>query len=224
MGAKAVIFDFDGTIADSHRTLLDIANGLADEFGYDEFSEAEILRLSNLSSQEIVLQSPIPVYKMPFLLHRIKREFNQRIVKLQPFLGIKEMVDSLQAEGFSLGIVTSNMQSNVLEFLEQHQLSSYFDFVHSANNIFGKDKIITKLIKQYQFPLEQTFYVGDETRDIEAAKKSKIQVVAVTWGFNSAEVLAQYQPHFLIDQPAQLRQILLSQPLKKLKEQQLGKY
>lgn len=210
MCCKVVIFDFDGTIVDSRKTLVDIANSLADEFGYDQVTESEIVRLSNLSSQDIVLQSPVPLYQIPFLLRRVKREFNKRIVKLHPFLGIKDMVASLQAEGFFLGIVTSNMQSNVVDFLEQNELNSYFDFVHSANNLFGKDKILKKLIKQYQLPLEQTFYVGDETRDIEAAKKSKIQVVAVTWGFNSAEVLAQYQPDFLIDQPAQLSQILSS--------------
>ncbi len=49
--------------------------------------------------------------------------------------------------------------------------------------------------------------MGDETRDIEAAKKSKIKIVAVTWGFNSSNVLAQHQPDFLIDIPQQLTEI-----------------
>lgn len=208
MDHKVIIFDFDGTIVDSRNTLINIVNDLADEFGYEKVTEEEAIRLSNLSSQDILRQSTIPLYKIPFLLRRIQREFNKYIIKLQPFAGINEMVTSLQKEGYYLGIVTSNLQSNVADFLEQNQLSHCFEFIYSANNIFGKDKTIKKLIKQYQLPLEQTFYVGDETRDIKAAKKSKIRVVAVTWGFNSAEVLAKYHPDFLIDQPAQLSQIL----------------
>lgn len=208
MGYKVVIFDFDGTIADSRKTLVDIANELAEEFGYDTVTEEEVIRLSNLSSQDVVLQSPIPLYKIPFLLRRVKKEFNKHIGKLQPFLGIQELLENLQGQGFCIGIVTSNMRGNVLDFLEKNQLENYFDFIYSANTLFGKDKIIRRLIKRYQLPLEKTFYVGDETRDIEAAKKSNVQVVAVTWGFNSADVLAQYQPDYLIDEPAQLTKIL----------------
>ena len=208
MDNKVIIFDFDGTIVDSRKTLIDIVNNLADEFGYDKVTEEEAVRLSNLSSRDIILQSTIPFYKIPFLFRRVQKEFHNHIVKLQPFVGIKEMVKNLQAEDYYLGIVTSNMQSNVVDFLQQNKLNSYFDFIYSANNLFGKDKIIKKLIKQYELPLEQTFYVGDETRDIKAAKESNIQIVAVTWGFNSAEVLAQHNPDFLIDKPAQLNQVL----------------
>ncbi len=204
---KVIIFDFDGTIADSRRTLVNIANELADEFGYDIVTEEEVIRLSNLSSHDVLLQSPIPLYKIPFLLRRVKKELNKHIIKLKPFLGIKEVLTSLQTQGFCIGIVTSNMRNNVLDFLEENQLEQYFDFVYSANTLFGKDKIIRKLINQYQLPLEKTFYVGDETRDIEAAKKSQIQMIAVTWGFNSAGVLARHQPDFLIDEPSQLCQI-----------------
>ncbi len=209
MDHKIVIFDFDGTIADSRKTVVEIANQLANEFGYDAVTEEEVLRLSHLSSVDIMLQSPIPLTQLPFLLRRVKKEFNKHIAKLQPFVGMKELLASLQAQGYCVGIVTSNMRNNVLEFLEKNQLESYFNFVYSANTLFGKDKIIKKVIKQYNLPLEKTFYVGDETRDIEAAKKSNIKIVSVTWGFNSATILGQHHPDFLIDKPAQLTQILL---------------
>ncbi len=42
-------------------------------------------------------------------------------------------------------------------------------------------------------------YVGDETRDITAAQKSQVQVVAVAWGFNSPQILSQFNPDHLID-------------------------
>jgi phosphoglycolate phosphatase len=207
MAEKVFIFDFDGTLADSRTTLVKIANELADEFGYDQVTEDEISRLSNLSSKDIILQSPIPAYKIPFLLRRVKKELNQHIANLKPFIGIKEALMNLKQQGFNLGIVTSNMEDNVLDFLKNNELESYFDFVYSANTLFGKNKTINKLIKKHELLIDEIVYVGDETRDIEAAKKSKIKVIAVAWGFNSADILAQHQPDFLIEKPQQLSEI-----------------
>ncbi|BAQ60891.1 phosphoglycolate phosphatase [Geminocystis sp. NIES-3708] len=209
MAEKMFIFDFDGTIADSRTTLVKIANELAEEFGYDPVTENDVIRLSNLSSRDIILQSPIPAYKIPFLLRRVKKELNQHIANLKPFVGIKEALSKLKQQGFNLGIVTSNMEDNVLEFLENNELEYYFDFVYSANTLFGKNKTINKLIKKHKLVIDEIVYVGDETRDIEAAKKSKIKVIAVAWGFNSADILAQHQPDFLIDKPHQLTEIFL---------------
>ncbi|MBL1209444.1 HAD hydrolase-like protein [Geminocystis sp. GBBB08] len=204
---KVLIFDFDGTLADSRLTLVKIANELADEFGYEKVTEDEMIRLSKLSSKDIFLQSPIPAYKIPFLLRRVKKELNQHIANLKPFSGIKEALINLKKQGFTHGIVTSNLENNVLDFLKNNELECYFDFIYSANTLFGKNKVINKLIKKHQLLIDTIFYVGDETRDIEAAQKSKIKVIAVTWGFNSADVLAEYNPDFLIDKPQQLSEI-----------------
>lgn len=208
MTSPVIIFDFDGTIADIRRTLVKIANELAEEFEYEPVTESEIIRLSNLSSKDVILQSPIPAYKIPFLLRRVKKELNQHIIHLRPFEGIEETLAFLKEKNCYLGIITSNLAENVLEFLRKNNLASYFDFVYSANTLFGKHKTINAVIRKHQLLKEKIIYVGDETRDIEAAKKSNIRVAAVTWGFNSADVLSQHNPDFIIDQPEQLQDII----------------
>lgn len=208
MTKTVLIFDFDGTLADSRKTLLDIANNLAWEFGFDRITENEMMRLSNLSSKDIFYQSPIPTYKIPFLLRRIKKELNEKIASIEPFEGIKEALNILKKQGYILGILTSNLQENVLDFLNNNNLQEYFDFVYSASTLFGKHKVLKKIIKKHHLSIHKIFYVGDETRDIEAAKKTKIKMVAVTWGFNSASVLAEYHPDFLIHTPQELTQII----------------
>jgi phosphoglycolate phosphatase len=208
MTPQVLIFDFDGTIADSRMTLVKIANELADEFGYEPVTEEDIIRLSNLSSKDVISQSPIPAYKIPFLLRRVKKELNQHIIHLKPFEGMQEALASLKQKNYYLGIITSNLPENVVQFLKKNELDQYFDFVYSANSLFGKHKTINKAIRKHQLLQEKIIYVGDETRDIEAAKKSNVKVAAVTWGFNSASVLSKYNPDFILDQPQQLREII----------------
>jgi phosphoglycolate phosphatase len=208
MSDKIIIFDFDGTIADTRNTVVKIANQLAVEFNYQPIDEEELLRLSHLSSREIIQQSPVPLYKIPFLLRKLKKELNKEISRLKPFSGIAESLTLLRENGYRLGIITSNIEDNVIAFLKNNKLDLFFEFIYSGITLFGKDKIINKLIKNHKLAVDKIIYVGDETRDIEAAKKSKIRVIAVGWGFNSPNILAEYQPDFLVTHPQELVTII----------------
>ncbi len=201
---KVIIFDFDGTIADSFETFLQITNRLSREFGYKPASPEEIQRLQNLNSREILRQSQIPLYKLPFIIRRLKQEMSRSIGMLSPIPGIPETLMVLKSQGYVLGIVTSNTQSNVAEFLDNHNLLELFDFLHSSVTLFGKGRIIERIIRQQGFDPNAVIYVGDETRDIEAARNIHIKVIAVAWGFNSAQALSGEQPDRLVREPQEL--------------------
>ena len=59
-------------------------------------------------------------------------------------------------------------------------------------------------MKDYGLKRRETVYVGDETRDVQAARFALIKVVSVTWGFNTKEILRKQRPYYLIDEPKQL--------------------
>ena len=201
-----IIFDFDGTIADSFETVYAIATRLAEEFGYPPESRS-IAQLKNLSSREIVKLVNLPRYQLPFMLRRLRRELNQQISTLEPIVGIPETLQHLHQQGYHLGIVTSNSRANVVAFLGAHQLDRLFDFVESGLTLFGKGKILRRVVSHLPRTATSVIYVGDETRDIEAARSIGLPIVAVTWGYNSAEALSAYQPDYLIEVPAQLPEI-----------------
>ncbi|EKQ69081.1 haloacid dehalogenase superfamily enzyme, subfamily IA [Leptolyngbyaceae cyanobacterium JSC-12] len=205
---KVIIFDFDGTIADSFEVVLKISNRLAAEFGYPKAQPEDISRLKNLSSREVIRQSKVSPFKLPLLLRRLRCELNQEIHRLKPIPGMKEALLMLKQQGNRLGIVTSNSCENVAAFLEVQELSDVFDFIGSGLALFGKGRIIQRILKQHQLNPADVIYVGDETRDIEAARKIGIPVVAVSWGFNSRQALAAENPDFLIDHPEELLQVV----------------
>ncbi|MBD2360246.1 HAD-IA family hydrolase [Anabaena minutissima FACHB-250] len=208
MTQKVIIFDFDGTIADTVDALVSIANRLAIEFGYIQITPDQLTLLKNLSSREIIKYSGVSLFKIPFLVKKVKAELKDKIQGLKPIPGMKESLVELKDHGYQLGIITSNAKDNVTAFLTINELDNLFEFIYSGVTIFGKTTIINNVLKQKQLKPQTVIYVGDETRDIEASKKANIKVVAVTWGFNSPEILAKQNPDFLIHKPSELLQVV----------------
>lgn len=205
-----VLFDFDGTIADSFDAVLAIANRLAANFGYPITPPETVEYLRKLGSREILQVIQVSPFKLPFLLRRLRAELNQEITQLKPFPGIPEALADLKNQGHSLGIATSNSVENVRLFLQANQLSNHFDFLASGLTIFGKSRILRQMMRQQGISPQQVIYVGDETRDIEAAHQLKLPVIAVAWGFNSVETLRRHNPDYLAKSPQALPAIVAS--------------
>ena len=206
---KVIIFDFDGTLADTIDILLSITNRLSAEFGFKSATKEELAQLSNLNSWQILQYSGISIFKFPLLIRRLKAELHSEVPHIQLFPGIKEVLLELKKRGFQLGIITSNSRENVWTSLEKNGLQGIFTFIYSGST-FGKHKVINKWLKTENINPEQVVYVGDEIRDIDAAKKTGIKVIAVGWGFNSPQALAAQNPNFLIERPQELIEIINS--------------
>ncbi|MGF1538884.1 MAG: HAD-IA family hydrolase [Pleurocapsa sp.] len=215
MAARVVLFDFDGTIADTYQAIADITNQLSSEFGYKPLGKEELLLLKNLSSREVVRRTEISVFKIPFLVKRVRTELSKEIANLKPIPDIDQVLLKLKEQEYTLGIITSNIKENVDIFLRKNNLDDMFDFVYSSTSIFGKHRVINRVIKQHNLRRSEVIYVGDETRDIRSARKSQISIISVTWGFNSAEILAEYQPDLLVVTPQELleRIVISDRPL-----------
>lgn len=199
-----VVFDFDGTIADTLETLLQIVNELADSFGYPKATPEQVEVYQKLSSRQILKQSGISYLQLPILIWKAQRLLSERMTTLQPFAEMERSLDELKAAGYQLGILTSNSQKNVELFLRTHDLSDRFDFIYSGLTVFGKERLFHQLLRQEAIDRDRLIYVGDETRDIEAAHRVGVKSIAVGWGFNAREALAKYNPDAEIDAPREL--------------------
>ena len=149
MGNKVIVFDFDGTIADTYQAIVDITNNLSSEFGYQPIDEEELLLLKNLSSKEIVRRTEISLFKIPFLVKRVQKELGHQIAELSPIKGMESVLLELKQRNYILGIVTSNVKENVVIFLQKNNLEYMFDFIYSGTNIFGKHRIINELVRTH---------------------------------------------------------------------------
>lgn len=194
---KILLFDFDGTLADSFDMVMRIANGLAKKYNFSPILPDQIEGLRGMNASDIVTHLSIPKIKLPFLLMEGRKEFKENLELIKPFPQLSHVL-SLLSKKYRMGIVTSNDSVSVKKFLLKNQMD-YFDFIYSDSSLFGKGKILRDVIKEYGLNKDNVSYIGDEVRDIEAAREAEIKIISVTWGFNTKEVLRKNKPDKIVD-------------------------
>ncbi len=202
---KVLLFDFDGTLADSFQMMVSIYKKLSKKHKFAPATPESIEQMRGLSAREVIGKLPIAKYKLPILFMEGKKEFIKHIADIKPFPELASILPQLSKQ-YTLGIVTSNDPTTVKEFLITHNMD-HFDFVYSDGSLFGKGKIIKKLLKKYNYPKNNVLYIGDEVRDIDAAREAHIKIASVTWGFNSEKGLMKNNPDFVIKTPKDLKNI-----------------
>ena len=202
---KTLIFDFDGTIADSFSTFVEIYNEIGSEYNLKELTRAEAENLRGLTPKEVVRALNISLFTLPFYILRGRSLFNKKLDKIQPIKDISPVLQELSKK-YTLAILTSNSKQTVESFLAKHEIE-YFQFIRSEKNIFGKHKALQKVIDFYGLKKDEVMYIGDEVRDIECCKKSGVTVASVTWGLNNKAVLEKYNPDYICTKPEQLLQL-----------------
>lgn len=208
---RTAIFDFDGTIADSLHVMQELYNRIAPSYGCKPVPDADLPRLQGSRPQQLMKAYGVRWYVLPFLARKMRAAFRAEVGRAAPQPGVVDAIRALHAEGMTLGILSSNTVENIRPFLEAHGIAEHFSFVESCTSLFGKHRAFTRLMKKRRIAQDDVIYVGDETRDVEAAKRAGIRVAAVTWGFQTADALAAAKPDALISRPEELQEFLKNQ-------------
>jgi len=202
-----VVFDFDGTLADTFDLGLEVLNQLAVEFDFRQLKQEELVRAREMTLGQFMRFLGVSPRRLPTIARKGTRRVRERIHEVKPIAGVQEMVRDLKRRGYRLGIITSNSEENVNIFLKNHDME-VFDFVKSSTQLMGKARVIRRSMRLHGFTAEEVLFVGDESRDIQACHEAGIRCAAVSWGFNSRDALASHLPHCLLDAPVELGELL----------------
>ena len=204
---KTVIFDLDGTIADSFGIGLEVANSLATKYSYDPIIDSPTIR--DLSFKEFLI-SHLKLGKIRLILwaREVKRLLSQRSDDVKVFTDIKEMLEDLKQNNVKLGILTSNNKKNTTKILKNNEIMDLFDFIYTNSSVFGKWRTLKKLLKREQIDKKNAIYIGDEIRDIDSCKKLDVKIIAVTWGANSAKILKETGANYYATTPKDIVKIV----------------
>ncbi|MFA5656167.1 MAG: HAD-IA family hydrolase [Dysgonamonadaceae bacterium] len=197
---KQIIFDFDGTLVDTFDVIKNIAINEYGEYDID----FELFK--HKGAKGLLKKANIPRWKLPGMILNVTSKL-RKSENIKLFPGIVDLLYSLKSN-YKIGIVSSNSKDIIIDTLKKDNIENLFEFVYSESSLFGKHLVLKKMCKKHNINPLDVIYVGDEDRDIIAAKKAGIKNIAVTWGFNSKEKLSRENPDYLVDSPMQILEVL----------------
>ena len=206
---KLIIFDFDGTIADTLDLSFTIINELSTKYHFNSIpSKEEYIKLFNYGLPSIIKQLRISPFKIPFLIKEAQKIVEERINQIKLFPGIASVIQEL-AQKYSLGIISSNVKELITKILSRGKMQDSFQLIIGTNRKKNsKSKRIDLFMKHFLVSPQDTILVGDTAWDIKEANKRNIQSIAVTWGFHSPEILKRENPTAIATSPSQILKIV----------------
>ncbi len=201
----AIIFDFDGTIANSFDYVLDF---LSDQAHAVRLEGTERQAQRGLSMIAMARSLGHSRWRLPMLFVRGKRIMTRAIDEVRPFDGMPEVIRKLHAEGHELFVLSSNNLVNVRKFLHEHELHEYFLEIYGGVGMFGKAPALRKLLREQQLALDDSLYIGDELRDVEAAQSISMRSIGVLWGFAKPHDLRALKPTAVAEAPNDIIKII----------------
>jgi phosphoglycolate phosphatase len=190
---RLVIFDSDGTLADTLPWMRSVFNELADEHGFRRVDLKEYERFRDLQGAALLKELGLPIWKLPRVVSAMRGRMAQHTGQLHLFPGIRDVLHRLTASGIQLAIVSSNSRANVERVLGPDNVSLVAHFACGVS-MFGKAAKLRQVVRGSAISRAQAIYIGDELRDAEAARKAGMAFGAVAWGQHSAEVLRAQNP------------------------------
>jgi phosphoglycolate phosphatase len=201
------IFDFDGTLADSLPWFFASLDETADHFGLDRIDMSRMDALRELSSRDALKLIGVPMLKLPAISIYIRDRFAEHMADIRLFAGAADMLAALHSAGVKLAMVSSNAEANVRHVLGE--AAGIIDHYACGSSLWGKAEKFRSVLRTLKQSPARTIGVGDEIRDIEAARKAGLSAGAITFGYNSRNALQTHSPDFLFDDYQGLKRAII---------------
>ena len=205
---RLAVFDFDGTLADSFPFFLDSFAEIARAHGFRELSREQLLALRGSSAREMMGHTGLPAWKIPRVALHFRRLMAEKRDSIRVFPGVGAMLERLHAASIRIAVLTSNGEDNVRAMLGPALAALVADY-ECGVAMFGKRRRLRRLVARSAVADAQVLTIGDELRDLDAARACGVAFGAVSWGFTTRAALAARDPDFLFDSPADIERVLL---------------
>lgn len=210
---KLILFDLDGTIADSLMAGLGSMNQLRYFFGYKKLDPADprlrlttgmdfVKNILGLNILQVVLWSKL----LKFLVTR-------QATTIGVYKGWKTALKSLKKK-YELGLMTSAPRVYADTILGNAGLLNLFDLKVTDIKYHRKASSLKKILQNKKLKPDEVVYVGDETRDLQACLKCGVPFVAVNWGKDHESLFASltHPLRGIIGRPAELANLITRRP------------
>ncbi len=187
MRYQLIIFDFDGTLADSFPFFLRTLNELAATHRFRRIEPTEVEGLRGRDARYLMRHVGLPAWRMPFVARDFIGRMARQIDRIELFAGVPELLAQLASQGVQVAIVSSNSADNVRRVLGP--AAAGVQHYACGAGVFGKARKFRQVLRRSGVAAAQTLCVGDEPRDVEAAHAVGATGGVVTWGYTHPATL-----------------------------------
>ena len=208
---KTVLFDLDGTLTDSGEGIINCAALALEHFGLPVPTREEMRVFVGPPLYETFQKFGVPADKTDEAIRVYRsRYIPTGMFENSPYPGVKELLETLKGDGYTLYVATSKPEEMSVTILEKFGLASYFDRICGASTDTSrstKDAVIAYLLAQ-SGAKEDMVMVGDTKYDVLGAKAHGIPTIGVSWGYGSAEEMMEAGAVAIADTTQQLLELI----------------
>ena len=210
-----LIFDLDGTVADTLYSIMEAVNMCMEHYGFQLKTYQEVRAAVGSGAKNLIMKTmPAEYAKDPERAEEIYRYFQKCYDQTYDhiegcYAGMKEAMLELCARGYTLAVLSNKPDAYVKGIIY-----SLFD-KKTVPLAMGETSLPKKpdptsawyIAERLGFDMSECAFIGDSDVDIRTAKNAKMRSVAVSWGFREREALVSLDPDFIIDTPNGLVEI-----------------
>jgi phosphoglycolate phosphatase len=203
---RLAIFDFDGTLADSLDWFRASFHDAIARLDLAPISAEELEGMRGLSAREIMARLNVSMWQLPAIVSDMRKRKLAAAGEISLFSGIPVLLSDLQRAGIKTAIVSSDSEASVRQVLgPAAALITRFD---CGAAVFGKHWKFRRVARKLGTKPLDTICIGDEIRDIEAAKAAGMDSGAVAWGYALPGALQAAGPTYLFNSINEITQRL----------------
>jgi phosphoglycolate phosphatase len=208
-----IVWDWDGTIADSTGMITQALIKAAAEAGLPALSEARARSIIGLGLRESieVLFGDIPNFQAQALITHYNQHYYAAENTILLFSGIAETIASIARKGCKQAVATGKGRRGLNTALQQSGLAKYFSATKTVDECFSKPhpQMLDELMDELVVMPERTLMIGDSQYDMQMGKNAGVITAAVTYGSQTATHLQQYSPNYMFNDVTTLSAWLL---------------
>jgi phosphoglycolate phosphatase len=195
---STVIFDLDGTLADSKDLLQDVFINVMKKRLPKNFSKKDLASYTDQEPQQIVKLLGINKLELIYYLLKGRRRIKSLRNQLKPIKDIQKVLKYLKSSGVDMYVASSNSKLVVDTFLRNNHIDNYFIETWGRLGLFSKSKGLNKIMAKLNIDKESAIYVGDEIKDVNSCRQTGIRCISVGWGLNSMSSLERANPSMVV--------------------------
>ncbi len=186
---KAVLLDFDGTIADSSEGIMECALSTVETIGYDRnsYTKDYLKRFIGPPLRDCFrITFSVPEDKIEHCVEVYRKLYNSKgMFMMHPYDGIRELLYSLRSMGIKTAVATNKMEELAMRCIHNLKMDDCFDVIKGpeVDGQITKAQVITSALSSLGVEKEEALMVGDTSNDENGAKEAGVRFLGVKWGF-----------------------------------------